>query len=635
MRHGIRWSALLLASLLGCGESALDSQQGPDGEATGTVIQQLSASTRPGMGATVYAGGTTFRTWAPYAKRVFVSGDFNGWGTWIELGNEFNGNFSGDVAGAVKGQKYKFVTRNQWDGDTWHADPRAAWQENSSGASIIYDHGEYWWNSQQYGSPGMNEMVIYEMHVGTLYDSPGGGPGNWTSAIAKLNHIRDLGINVVQVMPAYEFAGDFSWGYNAAFPFAPESAYGHPNDMKRFVDEAHMRGIGVVFDVVHNHYGPSDLPMWCFSGDCLGSGGEYFYNDWRKNTPWGATRPDYGRAEVRAYIRDSMMSLNHAFRGDGLRWDATKYMRTSDGNEANSIGDAWQVFRSINQEINNTQPWKISIAEDFGAGNSITNDVSAGGGGFDAQWAGEFVHPIRQAVIEQNDGNRNMTAVANAIYQRFSGRHTARIIYSESHDEVANGHARVPEEIWPGNAGSWAAKKRSTLAAGIVMTSPGIPMIFQGQEFLEDGYFQDTDPLDWSKNEPNKYAGIRTLYRDLIRLRRNWFNNTRGLRGGNVNVHHINNTNKVIAYHRWENGGPGDDVIVVANFSGTYFPNYNVGFPRGGLWYARFNSDWNGYSGDFGNTATVDKTANGGAKDGMGYNANIALGPYSIVIFSQ
>lgn len=626
------WSALLLAGVLGCGETALENPLGT-GEKTEQVVQQLSASSRPGMGAVVYAGGTTFRVWAPLATKVFVAGDFSSWG-WVELGNEFNGNFSGDVAGAVKGQKYKFVTRNQWGSDAWRADPRAAWQENSTGASIIYDQGEYWWNAQQFSTPAFHEMVIYEMHVGTFNDSPGWGPGNWTSAIAKLDYLKDLGVNMVKVMPAYEFAGDFSWGYNVAFPFAPESAYGSPNDMKRFVDEAHYRGIGVIFDVVNNHWGPSDLPMWCFSGDCLGNGGEYFFTDNRKSTPWGDTRPDYGRAEVRAYIRDSMMNLLDNFRGDGLRWDATKYMRTIDG--TGDIPSAWQVFRSVNREINANKGWKISIAEDFGGGDSITNDATsdfAGGAGFDAQWSAEFVHPIRAAAIEQNDANRNMLAVRDAITQRFSGRAHARVIYSESHDEVANGKSRLPEEIWPGNAGSWASKKRSTLAAGIALTSPGIPMLFQGQEILEDGFFSDGDPVDWGKL--NTYGGIRNLYRDLIRLRRNWSNNTRGLRGGNVNVHHVNNTNKVIAYHRWESGGPGDDVLVVANFSGTYFPSYNIGFPRTGTWYLRFNSDWNGYSSDFGNTASANTVAYGGAKDGMANNASFAIGPYSLLVFSQ
>jgi 1,4-alpha-glucan branching enzyme len=158
-------------------------------------------------------------------------------------------------------------------------------------------------------------------------------------------------------------------------------------------------------------------------------------------------------------------------------------------------------------------------------------------------------------------------------------------------------------------------------------------MIFQGQEFLEDGWFADADPLDWAK--ATTYGKIIDLYRDLIRLRRNWFNNTRGLRGDHVNVHHVNNNGKVIAYHRWQAGGPGDDVVIIANFSsGTYY-NYNVGMPRWGLWRVRFNSDWSGYSSDFANTNSLDTDANGAPKDGMGQSANITVGAYSVVILSQ
>lgn len=634
MRLPMKWSLLLLAGwALACGEPVVNEVAVPAGEATGVVEQKLSASQRSGMGATLYSGGVMFRIWAPNASRVWVTGDFNGWGR-TELGNEFNGNFSGDINGASRYQKYKYIVQNTFGGETTHADPRSARMENSAGASIIHDPNDYpWATNYSYTTPGFNEMVIYEMHIGTFNDSPGFGPGNFASAIAKLDYLKNLGINMIEVMPVNEFPGDFSWGYNPSMPFAPETAYGTPYDMKRFIDEAHRRGIGVIFDVVHNHWGPNDLPMWCNSNNCLGAGGEYFYTDYRKDTPWGATRPDYGRQEVRNYIRDSMMMLLNEYRGDGLRWDATKYMRTTDGSNSSGLGDAWTVFRSINDEINTKQPYKISIAEDFGGGDSITNGTGSGGAGFDSQWAGEFVHPVRQAVITQNDGDRNMFAVRDAITQKFSGNHTARIIYTESHDEVANGHSRVPEEIWPGNAGSWASKKRSTLAAGVMLTSPGIPLMFQGQEFVEDGYFAAEDPLDW--NKATYFSGITKLYSDLIKLRRNWYNNTRGLRGGNVNVHHINNTNKVIAYHRWDVGGPGDDVVVVANFSSTYFPNYTVGFPRGGLWYARFNSDANVYSSDFGNTRTLDTNANGGGMDKMGQSGTFGLGPYSIVIFSQ
>jgi 1,4-alpha-glucan branching enzyme len=158
-------------------------------------------------------------------------------------------------------------------------------------------------------------------------------------------------------------------------------------------------------------------------------------------------------------------------------------------------------------------------------------------------------------------------------------------------------------------------------------------MIFQGQEFLEDEYFRDSAPLDWTKLD--SYPGINALYRDLIRVRRNWFNHTRGLRGQHVNVHHVNNVDKVIAFHRWENGGPGDDVIVVANFANRSYGSYALGFPRAAYWRVRFNSDWQGYSSDFGNQLGYDTFATDSSRDGMPFEANVGLGPYSVLILSQ
>ncbi|AKT41839.1 alpha-amylase family glycosyl hydrolase [Chondromyces crocatus] len=621
--------ALLAALVGGCGS---DDPITSDLDEVGSSEEALSSSSRPGMGAIPYNGGTMFRVWAPGAQRVWVAGEWNGWSTTAhELGNEFNGNFSGDISGANRWQKYQYVIQTAWGDKIWKSDPRATRVERSNGASIIHDSGHYQWSDGGYQIPPWNEMVIYEMHVGTFHDSPGGGPGHWHSAIAKLPHLQNLGVNVIELLPVSEFPGDFSWGYNPSFPYAPETAYGTPDDMKAFVNEAHRRGISVILDVVHNHYGPSDLPMWCFTGDCLGNGGHYFYTDWRANTPWGDTRPDYGRNEVRDYIKDSIHWWLNEYHLDGIRFDATKYIRTTNGSTA--LPPGFSLLQYVNNSIDGTQPWKISIAEDFGGGDSITKPTSQGGAGFDAQWDGSFVHPIRDAVIAQTDAGRDMNAVKNAITHGFNGQAFQRVIYTESHDEVANGKTRVPEAIWPGNAGGWHAKKRSTLGAALVMTAPGIPMIFQGQEVLEDGWWADSDPVDW--NKAGYFPGIVTMYRDMIRLRRNWFNNTRGLQGGGVNVHHVNNSGKVIGFHRWKNGGAGDDVVVVANFSGTTYHNYNLGMPRWGMWRVRFNSDWNGYSPDFANTTTVDTDANGAPRDGMGQSANVTIGAYSVVILSQ
>jgi 1,4-alpha-glucan branching enzyme len=128
------------------------------------------------------------------------------------------------------------------------------------------------------------------------------------------------------------------------------------------------------------------------------------------------------------------------------------------------------------------------------------------------------------------------------------------------------------------------------------------------------------------------------LYRDLIHLRRNWFNNTRGLRGQHINVFHVNDKDKVIAYHRWENGGAGDDVVVVANFSNNTYSNYGykISFPRPGRWKVRFNSDWNGYDPTFHNTETMETDAHAEVyDDNMPCCGNISIGPYSAIILSQ
>ncbi len=315
---------------------------------------------------------------------------------------------------------------------------------------------------------------------------------------------------------------------------------------------------------------------------------------------------------------------------DGLRWDSVLNMRSYSGGE---LPDGWSLVQWVNNEINASQPWKISIAEDLQDNEWITKTTGAGGAGFDSQWNASFVHPVREAIETFSDNDRNMNDVRNAVQFKFNGDAFQRVIYTESHDEVANGRSRVPETIWPGNAGSWFSKKRSTLGAVLVMTSPGIPMIFQGQEFLEDGWFQDTDPLDWSKN--STYAGIRLMYTDLMKLRRNWYNQTRGLRGHHVNVFHTNHSGKLVAFHRWDQGGNGDDVIVILNFRDETKHNYRIGRPHAGVWKVRFNSDWVGYSPDFGNHYTPDITAQSIAWDGLSYSGEFSIAPYSALILSK
>jgi 1,4-alpha-glucan branching enzyme len=224
-------------------------------------------------------------------------------------------------------------------------------------------------------------------------------------------------------------------------------------------------------------------------------------------------------------------------------------------------------------------------------------------------------------------------AVCKAIESRYDLDAFQRIIFTESHDEVANGRARVPEEIWPGNVDSWFSKKRSTLGAAIVLTSPGIPMLFQGQELLEDRWFQDKDPIDWSRVEDEH--GILGMYRDLIALRRNLSGVTRGLCGQDIHIYHFNNEAKLIAFHRWDKQGAKDSVIVVVNMTNQNRDGYVIGFPRAGLWKIRFNSDSYNYGQKFDNNPTPDVETRAEEIDGQPCSGEISIGPYTVVIYSQ
>ncbi len=596
-------------------------------------------SARSGVGAIPYfsplPAGTTFRVWAPNATAVRVAGTFNNWSaTANPLVSEGNGYWSGDINFVYAGTQYKFVITGP-AGTIWKNDARARQVTNSVGNSIVVNPSSYTWTTTNYTMPSWNQLVIYEMHLGTFGQTANGvTPATFDLAKAKLDYLKDLGVNAVELMPFCEFPTNVSWGYNGSFPYAVESAYGTPTDVKEFVDAAHARGIAVISDLVFSHIGPTDLDLWQYDGwNTANGGGIYFYQDSRSATPWGNTRPDYGRGEVRSFLRDNAMFWLDEYRFDGQRFDGTKYIRKVD-QFGPDIPDGWSLLQWVNDSVNATSPGKISICEDLDNNAWLTKTTGAGGAGFDSQWDAQFYWPVRTNLIAANDSDRDMFAIKNAILANYNGDAFQRVVYTESHDEVANGQSRMPEAIWPGNASSWYSKKRSTLGAAVVMTSPGIPMMFQGQEFLEDGWFTDTDPLDWAKAKT--YAGIRSLYKDLIALRKNTAGLTNGLSGQSTNVFHVNNTMKMLGFHRWMNGGDRDDVVVVMNFSATARTGYRVGFPRDGRWKVRFNSDWNGYDASFANTTTYDLDASYSQPwDGMPASGVFDIGPYTCLIFSK
>ncbi len=577
-------------------------------------------------------GRTAFRVWAPNADSVAVTGSFDEWAAQHDLEREESGYWYGEVEGAGHGDEYQYVITNG-EQVLHRIDPRARAVTNSVGNAIIYDRHAFDWQGDSYTCPPHNELVIYETHIGS-FAADGDGVGNLVELIGKLGYLHDLGINAIELMPVTEFAGDYSWGYNPSDPYAVESSYGGPDHLKAFVREAHRHGIAVIVDVVLNHFGPSDLTLWRFDGASHNDkGGIYFYQDERSTTPWGDTRPDYGRVEVAQYCHDNALMWVEEFHMDGLRFDATLYIRTIDG-VGSDIPEGWALMRSITDSVRGSYGDKILIAEDLQGDPALT---SPDGAGFHAQWEPGFVHPVRELLAAPDDAGRSMSTLAGAIAGQ--GDPFARVIYTESHDEVANGKVRVTQEINPDDPTGWAAQKRATLGTALVLTSAGIPMLFQGQEFLEDEYFRDNVPLDWDR--AMALRDIVRMVRDLVMLRRNGTGTTAGLLGSHSALLHLGEESKTIAWLRSTGVEPGGDadsggasVAVVVNASANP-QDIAIGLPHPGHWAVRFNSDASTYSLLFGDHHTADVDATAEPLGDLPAQGVVSVGPYSLVVLSQ
>jgi 1,4-alpha-glucan branching enzyme len=580
------------------------------------------------LGANVHKNGVLFHVWAPFAESVAVTGSFNDWQP-AAMEPEDTGYWKLDVKGAEAGQEYKYVI-NTGNGQLYKNDPHSLQVTTNAGNSVIVDT-EFDWEGDVYMSTPHNQVVLYEMHIGTFNRPDPATPGTFQSASEKLDYLKELGINMIELMPITSMHMDRGWGYATDYMYAIESMYGGRRGLLEFVKEAHKRGIGVTVDVVYNHLGPQDVDLWQFDGWSQDNkGGIYFYNDWRSETPWGETRPDYGRLEVQDYILGNVTMLMNECHLDGLRLDSTIYIRNVKGHNndpANDLPDGWKILQRLSTLAKKINPNALIIAEDSSGNDYITKPTDIGGAGFSAQWELNLPHVLRELLAAPEDASRNLTYLVNLLSNRYNDAAFERVVYADSHDSAANGSQRLNEQISPKQPASLYARKRSLQAAGLVLTIPGIPMLFQGQEFMQGGEFNDWEGLDWEAGK--SHLGIAQAYRDLINLRRNKYKNTGGLSAQCFSILHLNEESKVLAYHRWENGGPGDDVLVVFNFSNNTLKDYGINFPLDGSWHIRFNSGFKGYSSDF---KELDSPEIREVQNGFG---TVSIAPYSMIVLSQ
>jgi maltooligosyltrehalose trehalohydrolase len=512
-------------------------------------------------GEVLASGGTHFRVWAPGKSRIDVVLCDEQWGILFEvaLQQEKEGYFAGWVAEAEPSALYGFRMNDQ---SRLLPDPASRFQaQGPMGPSQILDPGRFAWSDHGWGGVSSTGQVIYELHFGTFTPE-----GSYAAAARQLNALAELGVTVIEIMPLAEFAGRFGWGYDGVCLFAPTRLYGTPDDLRGFIDRAHSLGLGVILDVVYNHFGPRQQSIELFSDD--------YFSD-RHTTDWGKAVNFDGpnSAPVRQFFLANAAYWIEEFHFDGLRLDATQ-----------DIHDTSQehILTAIARQVRHSAGGRkaLLVAENEPQQTRLVRSPSEGGFGLDALWNDDFHHSAQ--VVMSNRGEAYCTDYRGApqefvsaakygyLYQgqwykwqkKRRGRPgldlppAAFINYIQNHDQVANSirGERCHKTTSPGCYRAMTA---------LLLLSPGTPMLFQGQEFASSRpfcYFADVgaehssetwasranflsqfaslrdasaqacfpDPADISTferckldfSERQSHAAVYALHQDLLRLRR-------------------------------------------------------------------------------------------------------------------
>lgn len=587
------------------------------------------------IGATLTSdGGAAFKVWAPTATTATLRGIFNAFG---ETAMNTDGNFwwihlAGGATPVFASDEYKFYFADRIAGgmDPWQRDARdRSYAPNSSNNSVIIDPRAYVWGDDGFTVPPFEEMIIYEMHVGTFSGLNDGlnRAGRYRDIVdTHIDHLLKIGVNAVELMPVHEFDGFNSWGYNPTNVFGVEESYAEsvqtgPDDFKYLVDKLHQAGIAVLVDVVYNHFSPVGNYLWCYDsgqnfydGDCIGG---------FVDTPWGS-QADFDRNEVRDYFANSLLFWLEEYHVDGFRVDATQFMRDS-GQFPLGQPSGWSLMQRFNDEVDNRAIDKIMIAEELPDSTAITNPVGLGGAGFDSQWHDQFIDNLRGQVLAASFGDPNMSAIRTAIEAASFPEKRKLVRYVESHDEAGN-ETRLPRAIDNIDPQSVFAKGRSKMAMGVTMTAPGIPMFFQGSEWVEEDDFdsQLANRLDW--NKATTRSGLVQFFADLAAIRRA---NCALRADAGFQVHHLDDTANVIAFQRFDLSG--NVIVVVASLNNSDI-SHRIGFPQDGTWYEILNSQaaiYDGNGSGNGGQITTELTP----WDGMAQSAMITIPQMGFLVF--
>jgi 1,4-alpha-glucan branching enzyme len=654
------------------------------------MLSQDNISPATLTGTQILPDGACFRVWAPRATAVYLNGTFGGQVHDQQtdgrlLSKDTSGYWTGFQAGARDGDPYRFWVVGAgsagYKRDPYARELAPAGFPNCD--SILRASDTYPWHDAGFRTPDFSDMAIYQLHIGTYAIRNPGVASNFLDVACKIPYLVALGANVLQPLPMDEQEANPSMGYGGADLFSPDFPYvaaagdlpfylatinsllaakqlaplrpedirSGPNQLKVLVDLCHVYGIAVTFDVVYNHAGGFSVNGQ-FDDNCV-----YYFdrvaNRGNNNDSLYFTDQDRGTGglafalwndDVCQFLTDNATHYINEFHADGFRYDEISILLST------NQGSGWEFCRALTTQLRALQPRILQNAEFWpGEFADISTTVlpvlapaSSGGAGFDVVQHDYLRGALRDAVGAASGGAQaavSVSGIGSALYPPTFDHAWRAVTCVENHDLVTAGRSpRIPVLADSADPQSWYARSRSRFATGVLLTAPGIPQLFMGQEFLQ-ALPWDTNPsgpnlLSWDALDSGTAPAMTDHLRftqDLLRLRQN----QPALRGDNVHAFYASDTDRVLAFHRWLNG-TGQDVIVVATLAESTWWSYNLGFPAAGFWTEVFNSDvYDNWVNPLvaGNGAGVQ--ADGPPLHGFATSASVVIPANGVVVFAR